>query len=65
MAGTREPGVYAGAHVTLTGFRGSFGPILGARGVTYLGFTPVFAVSMVLFVISALGMAVVAKRARA
>lgn len=58
FAGNRDSSNYSGAHVTLTGLRGVIGPIAGALVKMYFGYTPVFIVSAALFILGALGMAI-------
>jgi MFS family permease len=57
FAGDRDASAYSGAHVTLTGIRGTFGPILGALALEYMGYKIVFSTSTVMFILAALGMA--------
>lgn len=56
FAGKADASGYSGAHVTITGIRGSIGPLLGAVGLKFLGYSPVFIASAVLFILAALGM---------
>jgi hypothetical protein len=56
FAGNQDSSQYSGAHVTLTGIRGAIMPALGALGLSYFGFTPVFVASAVCFTLAALGM---------
>jgi MFS family permease len=62
FAGSRDSSSYSGAHVTLTGLRGVIGPIAGALVKMYFGYTPVFVISAVLFILGALGMAILHQR---
>lgn len=62
FAGDQDSSLYSGAHVTLTGIRGAIVPTLGALALTYLGYTPVFVASTLLFLLAAAGMALLAKR---
>jgi len=62
FAGNKDASGYSGAHVTITGLRGMFGPILGAIGVHYLGYIPMFAASTALFTAASIGMLIVYRR---
>jgi hypothetical protein len=56
FAGDRDASRYSGAHVTLTGVRGTIAPLLGAVGLIYLGFNAVFIASAGLFLLGSAGM---------
>ena len=62
LAGKRDSSAYTGAHVTITGIRGSIAPLLGAVVLTYMGYSAVFAASTALFLIGAGGMFVLMRR---
>jgi len=54
FAGTADPAIYQGIHVTLTGVRSLFGPILGYAVMTLLGFAAAFALAAVFFTVAAI-----------
>jgi MFS family permease len=56
FAGEKDASRYTGAHITITGIRGSLAPIIGGIGMKYLGYKPVLAASMLLFFLGAVGM---------
>lgn len=62
FAGSRDSSSNSGAHVTLTGLRGVIEPIAGALVKMYFGYTPVFIISAALFILGALGMAILHQR---
>ena len=54
FAGTADPAIYQGIHVTLTGVRSLFGPILGYVVMTLFGFAAAFALAAVFFTVAAI-----------
>jgi len=62
FAGDQDSSLYSGAHVTLTGIRGAIMPTLGALGLKYFGYAPVFTASTILFLLAAAGMLQLARR---
>ena len=56
FAGQSDSSSYNGSHVTLTGVRGVVGPLAGALVLHYLGYTPVFILSALLFAAASAGM---------
>lgn len=56
FAGDRDASRYTGAHITITGIRGSLAPLIGGLGMKYFGYQPVLAVAAILFLIGATGM---------
>lgn len=56
FAGNRDASTYLGVHVTLTGLRGSIAPMLGAIGLNVFGYTAVFTVAAIFFLLGTTGM---------
>ena len=46
-----EAGQYQSIHMTLTGVRGCFAPLFGVQLLAYLGYQPVFALSLIILLI--------------
>jgi MFS family permease len=65
FAGSSDPSPYAGAHVTITGIRGSIFPMLGALGIHYLGYQYVLGTSFIFFGLAMLGMYTLDRRYKA
>ncbi len=57
-----EAGDYQAIHVTLTGFRALFAPLMGVSFLPLLGYSGIFTVGMVSLLIAVIYMAVAAKR---
>jgi MFS family permease len=56
FAGGADSSRYTGAHVTLTGVRGMFAPLLGAIGLRYFGYDTVFIAAACVFATASAGM---------
>jgi MFS family permease len=62
FAGERDASRYTGAHITITGIRGSIAPIVGALAMQHWGYKPVLAASATFFLIGAAGMVRLSRR---
>jgi len=62
FAGERDASRYTGAHITITGIRGSIAPIVGALAMQHWGYEPVLAASALFFLIGAAGMVGLSRR---